>query len=36
MRARAKAVPLLRLSPTVPASQMVFIEGGMPGEVDYF
>ena len=34
-RAKAKAIPLLRLSPTVPASQMVFIEGGLPGEVNY-
>lgn len=35
-RAKAKAVPLLRLSPTVPISEMVWIEGAMPGEVDYF
>lgn len=35
-RAKAKAVPLLRLSPTVPMGGMVFIEGGTPGEVDYF
>lgn len=36
MKAKAKGVHLLHLNPRVPTSPSVFIESGMPSEVDYF